>query len=315
MKTLDLRYIEFLTDNFGIWQHSKGTEIDREHGYALDDSARALLVALQYSRLDLAEIYLNFLDVSCCSRAQSINFFDAQKQPVDHPVSPDALGESYWAVAKCIDQGFQVEKAQKIANRLKKELEHTAHLRTQSYTLLGAVLIDSSFAKKLASSLAKSFQANEDPTWIWPEQTLTYANAIIPLALLAESSYQKEALAMLTFLNEVSKHNGIPIAIGNQGWYPKGGRKALYDQQPIDPAYHVLANAQAYLLTGEASYKQEAKLYLDWFWGNNLAGLPLIDGERHRCLDGLTQEAISVNAGSECTVCYILAQAAYAQCE
>jgi len=320
MKTLNLSYLQFLTDSFSIWQHSKGIEIDRAKGYALDDAARALLVALQYSDLNLAKTYLNFLETACCSYEEPVNFFDAKRQPVNHPISPDALGEAYWAVASCIQQGFAVEQAQRVALLLKSHLENMHHLRTYAYTLLGAVIVDEQFAQTLTEHLLSSYKKHATASWPWSEVTLTYANAIVPLALLAAAeAFQKHecqevATTMLNFLNEVCKHNEKPMAIGNEGWYERGGTKTLHSQQPIDPAYQVLANMKAYELTKEVEYKKEADLYLSWFWGNNSANEALIDAERNRCLDGIDQHGVSINAGAESTVCYLLAQATGATC-
>lgn len=315
---IDLRYIRFLTDDFSIWQHSDSAEINRNHGYALDDAARALLVVLAANDLDLAVIYLNFLETACCTYPEPINFFDAQRKPITGPFSHDALGETYWALSVCTAQKFQIKQAQKIIHHIRPILQKTISPRTMAYTLLGACLIDHDLAEQFATQLAKIHVENASLTWPWLEAALTYANAILPLALLRasqtfnKSSYCQEALKMLDFLNETCKHDNKPSAIGNEGWYQQGGGKALYAQQPIDPAYQVLANIEAFKLTGKLIYKKEAALFLSWFWGHNSTGLPLIDLERGCCFDGIDTIQISTNAGAESTVCYLLAQQAYA---
>ena len=314
MKTIGLSYIRFLTDDFGIWQHSKGENIDRKHGYALDDAARALLVALRFEAFDLAEVYFTFLEHACCDFPVPVNFFDARRQPRDLPVSPDALGESYWAIAACIDADFQIERAEKIRAWLTLHLSRTDSPRAMAYTLIGAAHIDKQLALHLADQLLALHKRNSRPDWTWLEDVVAYGNAIIPLALLIaseelhEEKYAIEALGMLDFLNRLCRDKDIPIAIGNKGWHPYGKEKALYSQQPIDPAYQVLANAKAYALTKDTRYFREVETYMSWFQGNNTLGKPVINTKRECCYDGLEPKSVSANAGAESTVCYLLAQ-------
>ena len=310
MQTINLAYLRFLTDDFGIWQHSAGLEIDKQHGYALDDAARALLLALETEQLDLATIYLNFIEHACCHFPEPINFFSPLREPVAHPISPDALGESYWALATAVQANFEVERVRIVLARLTPLLSDYQWSRTQAYTLLGAQIVDQPLAHKLSTALVTEFRHFASAAWPWPEDQLRYGNAILPLALLT-SGHLAEALVMLNFLNETCTLNGTPIAIGNDGWYRKDGTKSLYAQQPIDPAYQVLANVEAFKITGDVNYNEQAERYLSWFWGNNIAGQSLIDTAQQRCLDGIDRNGVSGNAGAESTVCYLLAQHSY----
>ena len=79
------------------------------------------------------------------------------------------------------------------------------------------------------------------------------------------------------FLLEVCRYSGYPAPIGNKGWYFKGKKKALFDQQPIDAAYMVCCLEKAYCVTGEKKYLILAKEWYDWFFGNNVKRISIVN--------------------------------------
>ncbi|MCL5410620.1 MAG: hypothetical protein M1324_02055 [Patescibacteria group bacterium] len=313
MKKIGLKHINFLTDSFGIWQHTNGRRIDRIHGYALDDGARGLLVALKFKDYEKAEIYLNFIKKAVGNEG-IINFHDSQKKPLDKPWSEDALGETYWALSAAIAASYQSDLAQKIIHSVIFRIKNFRSIRGRAYAILGASLIDLDFASSLINSLKADYLKNITNEWKWIEDELSYANAIIPLSFLCAAEALKQStlgdlgLEMLDFLNNISKEQSCPIVIGNKGWFPKHGRKAIFDQQPIDAAYQVLANLKAYKQTNNKKYLKEAKIYFSWFWGNNIIRQSLINKRYESCGDGLGQIGIDLNCGAESTICYLLAQ-------
>ena len=102
----------------------------------------------------------------------------------------------------------------------------------------------------------------------------------------------------------------MPSVIGSLGWYKKGGEKSLFNQQPIDAAYMILANIKCWEITGREKYLLEAKKFVSWFWGNNILGLSLIDLKDESCQDGVWQTGLNPNRGAENIVCYLLVQEA-----
>lgn len=315
VRRIGTRHLDFLTDDFGIWQHTRAGEIDRQHGYALDDSARALVAALELGDTDKAEIYLRFLEIAC-TKDRIINFFGPDRQPLDKPWSEDALGEAYWGLTSCVRKGFEVDQAQMVITAILPRIKKFQSVRGRAYALVGAIGIDEGLARRMGDELVEAYRVHSGTAWEWVEDELSYANAIFPYALLlagqwlAEDEYKKVGFAILNFLNSETRVKGVPIAIGCKGWYPRGGRKALFDQQPIDPAYQVLANVAAYKASKNRRYLDEARVYLEWFWGNNLLNLPLIDVHDESVHDGLLEKGINVNRGSENIACYLLAQEA-----
>lgn len=313
MKRIGLKHLSYLTDDFSIWQHTNGPKIDEGHGYSLDDGARALLVALKIKDYGKAKIYIDFLE-KAIGNGKFVLFYDKDRRPLYKPVSEDALGEAYWALAECVDNKFEPAQAKRIIKSITPRVKTFIEPRGVAYALLGSVLIDEKMAISFAEFLVKKYKSNSSKNWKWLENDICYSNAIIPLALVsAGDKFQKKlfretGLRMLDFLNTVSKDKNIPITIGNKGWYLKGKKKAVFDQQPIDAAYQVLANLRAWESTSLPKYMNEAKKYFSWFWGNNLVGKPLINTRRESCYDGLHSGGTSKNCGSESIVCYLLAQ-------
>jgi hypothetical protein len=309
---IGLQYLRAITDEGGVWQHAEAGSVAREHGYALDDSARGLIAALQYGDHVVAEHALGFLERSCTAQGV-VNFFKADGTVVDHPVSYDAVGEAIWALGVCIAEGFEVMRARAVLEILQPQtLLFDGHLRAYAYAVLGYLLAEPA----LVAQHVEVLLAAGDPQlgWYWPEPELRYANAIIPYALIeagyvqAVPEWSEAGLRMLDFLTESTTVNGIQVPIGNQGWYPQDGQRAYYDQQPIDPAYQVLAQCSAARHTGLVQHAVAALTALAWFWGENTQGMVLLDPVKGTCRDGIHVSGVSDNHGAENVVCYLLAQ-------
>jgi len=309
MQKIPSDYLFFLTDDFSIWQHSKGLQIDIKHGYALDDAARALVLANKLNLFELSDIYVSFLDHAVSSK-QVVNFFDQRRRPLSLPWSEDALGQCYWAYST---QYHRTGKKKQNVVFIENKVTDFKFTRGWAYALLGYEL-NPQIALQLSHLLINEYRANARPNWHWLEPYLTYANAIIPYSLIKfgaknDSLSLETGLEMLDFLNRVTKIKKKPIAIGNSEWFYKGKEKSIYAQQPVDIAYQVIANVEAYQATDQKSYLQEAQEYFNWFWGNNLLNKPMIDAKNGRCLDGLLKNNLSKNCGAESIVCFLLAQA------
>jgi hypothetical protein len=316
MKRVPPRHLEFLTDDFSIWQHTVGREIDKTNGYALDDAARALLAAVELKRPDLATIYIGFIE-KCCTAERVINFYTAGREVWDRPWSPDALAETYWALAVAVSHDIEAGRCQAIIQQaiLPRLYELRQWLRARCYLVIGAVLIDQKLATELTEELLAEYRANAHADWPWPEEELFYGNAIIPYALLEAGRLlgfdeaAEAGMKMLRFLNGVCLlPDGKVHLVGNQGWYPRGGRVAEFGEQPIDAAYAILANVSAYRQTKASAWLEAAGEYLRWFWGANRTGEPLVNWTDGSVGDGIDESGVSPNRGAENVVCYLYAQ-------
>src|SRR5690606_31858476 len=146
--------------------------------------------------------------------------------------------------------------------------------------------------------------------WAWFEDRLTYDNALLPYALLRAGrildvpEYRRIGLTALEFLAGVTFRDGVFWPIGNDGWYVRGGRRAEFDQQPLEATAMVLACQEAALVTGDKAWHGMALDAARWFTGKNALGVSLLDPETGGCHDGLTPHGVNRNQGAESTLAW-----------
>jgi hypothetical protein len=94
--------------------------------------------------------------------------------------------------------------------------------------------------------------------------------------------------------------------VGN-GWWPRGGVRSRFDQQPIEAASLLLAARAAFEATGRARYRDAAEQAYGWFLGANDRGVPVAAPDRGACFDGLTPGGVNANQGAESTLAWLMA--------
>ncbi|MDQ6960336.1 MAG: hypothetical protein Q9M27_04835, partial [Mariprofundaceae bacterium] len=95
--------------------------------------------------------------------------------------------------------------------------------------------------------------------------------------------------------------------VGCDGWYPKDGEKARFDQQPIDAAAMVRMLRAAFDATDDTRYPGLERKAFDWFLGENDGHVALFDFASKGCFDGLTPDGVNANQGAESLISYTLA--------
>src|SRR5258707_9108137 len=95
------------------------------------------------------------------------------------------------------------------------------------------------------------------------------------------------------------------VPVGSQGFYPQGGEKARFDQQPVEAAGAISACLEAYRVTGETRWRSEAWTGFNWFLGENDLQLPLYDSASGGCRDGLHPDRVNQNQGAESTLSFL----------
>jgi hypothetical protein len=153
-----------------------------------------------------------------------------------------------------------------------------------------------------------------DPDWPWPEPTLTYENGIVPRALiragagLGDQPMVDRGLRLLDWLVAVqTAPAGHFSPIGNRGWWPHGGDKARYDQQPMEATALLLAAEAALEATGDPRHRSTIEWAYAWFLGRNDTGVPIALPDRGACHDGLTRSGVNANQGAESTLMWLQA--------
>lgn len=337
LPAIPLAHLDRLTDDVGILQHAKYFVPQREHGYCTDDNARALIVALKLKRhvenpsaLDALIVrYLAFLEHAFnAERGAFRNFLGYDRRWLEEIGSPDCHGRGIWAAgvaaAEADDRRIKGQCVTLLRAAL-PYLETVPDLRAHAMGLLGLAAAQKEFdgdraikavLKRVSERLLRAFDASRgDEAWPWPEDKLTYANAVLPHGLLAagsalgRSDMIEVGEAALRWLMDVQTIDGRFVPIGNDGWYRRGGPRARFAQQPIEADTSVSACIAAYRATGDTTWIGEATRAYRWFVGYNDLGAPVCDESTGGCGDGLGPSGVNENQGAESTLAWLHALA------
>ena len=97
------------------------------------------------------------------------------------------------------------------------------------------------------------------------------------------------------------------VPIGSNGSFAEGAEKARFDQQPVEACATISACLEAYRLTHEERWLDEAHLVFRWFLGKNDLQVPLYDVTTGGCRDGLHPDRVNENQGAESTLSFLMA--------
>jgi glycosyltransferase involved in cell wall biosynthesis len=330
---ISLKQLENLTDNFGCIQFSNEDAAPaNESGYTLDDNARALIVAVLHNSLfnsdqskKLIRIYLSFLEHTQEEDGNFKNNFHNENEKLNSH-SEDAFGRAIWSLGYTINKlGNDSEMVKKSEIMLKKALlqvEKLSSIRAKAFTIEGLCNYSKktknrkiiSLIKKLGDSLIEEYHKNSSPDWEWFEETLTYSNSKLPESLFLayhvtqDKKYLEIAEKTLNFLSDVVFIEDELMPVGQAGWFKKGGKRALFDQQPIDAATMVQTCLTAHKITKDDHYYEKAVLAFNWFLGRNHLKQMVYNESTGGCFDGLTKKNLNLNQGAESTISYLLAR-------
>jgi hypothetical protein len=333
-KSVKLDHLFALTDHNAVLQHANFSVPYKREGYTVDDNARALVFATKaqsiWPSVDLTAFQrklLSFLLLMQSDEGKFHNLMDFSHRINDEPSIGDHLGRAIWSAGAVINSALPMgvkNSARRIFDRALPWGMTSKSLRTQAYTCLGlaerhkADTADRNLGtnlKRVASVLLEQFASNKIQGWNWFEGILTYDNARLSQAMLVayealgEEAFLGAGEESLQFLVSATTKDDAYVPIGNDGWYVKGGRAALYDQQPVEAGTMVEATAIAYKLTGHAIYEKALRQALGWFFGKNTKSVTVYDGATGACHDGITPAGLNENQGSESTVSFLLSAA------
>ncbi len=95
------------------------------------------------------------------------------------------------------------------------------------------------------------------------------------------------------------------VPIGSNGFYQRGGERALFDQQPVEAQAMVSACLEAYRITGDRRWHKDARRAFAWFLGRNDLSLSIYDPITGGCRDGLHPDRPNSNQGAESTLAFL----------
>jgi len=341
LPVLKLDHLIHLTDDTGMLQHSIFTIPNRAEGYTTCDNARALVFTVLLDQLsedrmgnpdslnsDLSFRYLAFLEHAFNSEnGRFRNFFSYDRRWNETEGSEDSHGRALWALGTVLgrskDHGLRGAAGRLFELSLPAVMEFRSP-RAWAYTLLGVQEYLDSYpgdrdAQKVRSILSRRllelYESNRSKNWKWFENVLAYGNARLAQAILRVGSACSDDRMISTGLEALdwllmtqhcdTNHHFVPI--GSQGFYHQDGEKARFDQQPLEAAGSVSACLQAYRVTGERRWQNEAWSAFNWFLGDNDLQLPLYDPVTGGCRDGLHPERANENQGAESTLSFLTA--------
>ena len=339
MPKISLDHIKRMTTTEGLIQFSAISTPDLQSGYTLDDNARSLLAVTKHyeltnevSDLKLIHVYLNFILICQREKGDFLNYVDKYGSFTSNNYDEnleDANGRAIWALGEFIsyNNSIPIDLITKASTAIEKALTHSLKFhspRAISFAIKGLYFYNletqnpkiNELITELADNLVSKYRGVSDEKWKWFEEYLTYANSILPEAMLyaglATGSELFKDIAKTAFdflLSLIFKEDQIKV-ISNQGWHHKDKEVKQYGEQPVDVAGTILALQTFYKVYEEPEYKNKMQFAYDWFLGKNHLHQIIYNPKTGGCYDGLEENHVNLNQGAESTISYLLARLA-----
>lgn len=301
LPAINLDHIKKMTTDFGMIQFAKLNQPDITSGYTLDDNARALIAMCQHYALTADEGDVKYIDtyyksIAHCMQHEGyfLNYVDEQcnfTEQNNETNLADANGRAIWALGYLISISdlLPAELAAAAEATMKRALSHVHKIystRAIAFVIKGLYYRNTksksfqnlALITELASRLVQMYRHEADKTWQWFESYLTYANSVLPEAMLCawmatgEKIYKQIAKASFDFLlSKTFRENAIRV-ISNKCWLQKGDavvKVAIGGEQPIDVSYSILALSKFYEVFLDEEYLLKMRNAFNWFLGNN----------------------------------------------
>lgn len=333
---INLEHLDHMTDSTGLLQHAAFSIPRFEHGYCVDDNARALVVTalLEDAGCDdrklvraLSSRYLAFIRYAFNEKLGRFrNFMTYARAWTEECGSEDSHGRTLWALGTQVGRANDPGRQSLASDLFHAALDVTVDFkspRAWAYTLLGldeylrAFQGDSkvqSLRTRLSLRLLELLQRTRTDDWPWFEDRLTYCNARLSQALIVSGSRMEHPVMMaaglesLTWLMSMQRsEQGYFAPIGSNGFYPRGGERAAFDQQPVEATATISACLEAGRVEGGEPWLSHARHAFTWFLGQNAIQQSLYDPTTGGCRDGLHADRVNENQGAESTLSFLMA--------
>jgi hypothetical protein len=326
-----LDYLMRLTDSTGVIRGAHFDIPDKSSGYSTDDNAMALAAAVlcrlqtdDPMGLELARTCIGFLRFMQLPDGRFHNFMSYDHSFADEVGGEDCQGRALSALGLTV----ALEQNEGIASFAKAMFDDAlgglelSYPRAMAYALCGCyhyltrfpgASLVSAFLERTAGSLVEDYERVSGPGWHWFEDSLYYANGLLPRALLLSYRALKEercreiGLESLEFLTDNCYSGGVFDLIGDQGWYPRGGERARFEQLPIEAASLAETYIDAYVIERDECYLELARAAFEWFLGRNVVEAPLYDFASGGCADGILAHGVDQDRSASATINYLLA--------
>ena len=322
-----------LCDGTGILQHALYSAPNPDHGYCVDDNARALLFSnMLHGKVEtclpdqVTARFAAFIQRAWnpeCGRFR--NFMSYDGLWLEESGSEDSHGRTLWALGECARTDIDPSRRRWAASLFKAALpavEEFTFPRAWAFSLLGlhaycAVLGDDLYAARvrrlLADKLIGTLRMAETKDWVWFEDVLAYDNARLSQALIQAGiatetvAYVDAGLRSLRWLMELqTAPAGHFRPVGNESFGRVRQEPKAFDQQPLEAAATISACLAASRAESNANWAAGAFRAFGWFLGDNDVRTMLVDLVTGACCDGLHIDRRNENKGAESTLSYLL---------
>lgn len=334
---IKLNHIKAMTTDFGMIQFCKLNKPDLNSGYTLDDNARALIAMCQHykkykdeSVLPYINTYLSFIEYCQNKDGRFFNYVDHNKKFTtqnNNENLEDSAGRAMWAlgylisISNLLPAGYG-ERAEVMFQRSLSLTKNIYSTRAMAFVIKGLYYYNRRvkdndtiiYIKLFADRMVQMYRHEKEDNWYWFEGYLTYANSVLPEALLlcyaitGEETYKEIAKESMDFLLNVIFDDSSIKVVSNDGWHFKGQTKNRYGEQPIDVAYTILALRKFHDIFKEEKYLNKMEIAFNWFLGNNHLQQIIYNPCTGGCFDGLEQHNVNLNQGAESTLSYLMAR-------
>ena len=335
---LNVAHLQNMTDDTGMLQHAIFSVPNAREGYTTDDNARALIVSntlnqasLYRSGADYTKLshrYLAFLWFAFRSETgRFANFLGYDRKWQEDVGSEDSHGRALWALGTVLghsqDAGLRGAAGRLFEAAMPAALTLSSP-RAWAFSILGMQAYLDWFPgdraiqggrNTLANRLLDIYGQSRTSTWQWFEKSLAYSNARLSQALILSGGRSKNRKMMDTGIESLkwlvaAQHRGddeIFVPIGSNGFVAEGKENARFDQQPVEACATISACLEAYRLTHDRRWLEEAQRVFCWFLGKNDLLVPLYDAATGGCRDGLHPDRVNENQGAESTLSFLMA--------
>jgi len=328
---IKLDHLIRMTDDFGMTQFCNHSEPDMSSGYTIDDNSRALITSILHNRIynsiesqNLSKIYLNFIGRCQDEYGNFKNNFKNDNEILDSH-SDDSFGRAIWALGYATNKSEDLKTIQKSEQYLRKSLNFLDGIKSPRAIAFAIIGLYHYYQKKqdkeifaliekLADFLVQRYDSEDSEDWHWFEEVLSYSNSKLPEALYLayditrNEEYLQIAEVSLKFLTELIFIEGKICLIGQNGWCKRNGKRALFDQQPVDASSLVNTYLTAFSITKNDEYYKDAIKSIHWFYGNNHLEQVIYDETTGGCFDGIGKYTLNMNQGAESTLSHLIAR-------
>jgi len=277
--------------------------------------------------------YLSFIRQCLQPKGNFLNFVDKANKFTDQNKTTnldDANGRAVWALGYMVSLIGLLpwEIISEAITLFEKSLRHIGKVhstRAMAFAMKGLYYYRNSIdspknlflLKTFANRLVQMYRHKSNEEWQWFEGYLTYANSILPEAILyawllsGETIYKDIARSSFGFLlSQTFNDKGIEV-ISNKRWQQKLQKEtpiAIVGEQPIEVAYTTMTLSTFYDAFKDDDYHLKMETAFNLFLGNNRLHQIIYNPCTGGCYDGLEEMHVNLNQGASSTISFLMAR-------